>query len=66
MRRALVLTNESSRHPFRAMLPMRAFAVDEVENKRSWRLNFGLDASDLRHVAQTYSAGFIATTIFFM
>ncbi|GEM_PF-2024663 len=48
------------------MLPMQVFAMDEVENKRSWRLNFGLDAADLRQVAQTYSAGFIATTVFFM
>lgn len=65
MRRALVLTDESARHPFRAMLPMSSRVVDEVENKRSWRLNFGLDAGDLKQLACTYSAGFLATTLFF-
>ncbi len=65
MRRALVLTDESARHPFRAMLPTSSRVVDEVENKRSWRLNFGLDAGDLKHFACTYSAGFLATTLFF-
>jgi hypothetical protein len=65
MRRALVLTDESARHPFRASLPMSARLVNEVENRRSWRLNFGLDANDLKQIAATYSAGFLATTIFF-
>jgi len=65
MRRALVLTDESARHPFRAILPMSSRAVDEVENRRSWRLNFGLDATDLKQFAATYSAGFLATMVFF-
>jgi hypothetical protein len=65
MRRALVLTHEAARHPFRSMLPPSAFEIGEAENRRSWRLNFGLDANDLRQVAMTYSAGFIATTAFF-
>lgn len=65
MRRALVLTDESARHPFRAMLPMSSRVLDEVENKRSWRLNFGLEATDLKQLACTYSAGFLATTLFF-
>jgi hypothetical protein len=65
MRRALVLTDESARHPFRATLPMSSRRVGEVENRRSWRLNFGLDVADLKQFAATYSAGFLATTVFF-
>lgn len=65
MRRALVLTDESARHPFRAILPMSSRRLDEVENRRSWRLNFGLDAMELKQLACTYSAGFLATTVFF-
>lgn len=64
MRRALVLTDESARHPFRAMLPMSARAVDEMENRRSWRLNFGLDASDLKQFAANFSTCFVATSVF--
>ncbi|MEO5708154.1 MAG: hypothetical protein ABIT10_10940 [Alteraurantiacibacter sp.] len=64
MRRALVLTDESARHPFRAMLPMSSRRVDEMENRRSWRLNFGLDAGDLRQFASAYSAAFVAVTVF--
>ncbi len=65
MRRALVLTDETARHPFRASLPMHVRTLDNVENRRSWRLNFGLDAQDVRQVAMTYSAGFLATAAFF-
>ncbi|GAA0281149.1 hypothetical protein GCM10009127_23010 [Alteraurantiacibacter aestuarii] len=65
MRRALVLTHEAARHPFRASLPMQAFALGEAENRRSWRLNFGLDAGDARQLVMTYCAGFLATTAFF-
>lgn len=65
MRRALVLTDESARHPFRASLPMSSRRLDEGENRRSWRLNFGLDAGDLKQFAATFSAGFLATAVFF-
>ena len=64
MRRALVLTDESARHPFRASLPQSSRRVDEVENRRSWRLNFGLEVQDLRQIAATYVACFVATTAF--
>lgn len=64
MRRALVLTDESARHPFRASLPMGSRVVDEAENRRSWRLNFGLDANDARHFATSYVACFVAVTAF--
>lgn len=43
---------------------MSAFALHEVENRRSWRLNFGLEASDLRQFVMTYCACFLATTAF--
>ncbi len=64
MRRALVLTDEAARHPFRASLPMHSRRVGEMENRRSWRLNFGLDAQDVRQFAATYCAGFLAVTAF--
>lgn len=64
MRRALVLTDESARHPFRASLPMGSRMLHEVENRRSWRLNFGLDANDARQFAATYVASFLAVTVF--
>ncbi len=64
MRRALVLTDESARHPFRAQLPMSWRLLDEVENRRSWRLNFGLDASDIKQFASAYTAVFLAVSAF--
>ena len=64
MRRALVLTDESARHPFRASLPMHWRRVGEVEHKRSWRLNFGLDAADVRQFATNYVACFLAVSVF--
>ncbi|TIX51963.1 hypothetical protein [Alteraurantiacibacter aquimixticola] len=64
MRRALVLTNEAARHPFRASLPMFVFAIGEMENRRSWRLNFGLNVNDARHFAATYVASFVAVSTF--
>ena len=65
MRRALVLSNEAARHPFRASLPVHVLKVDEMENRRSWRLNFGLDRNDLREFAASYCACFVAATAFF-
>ncbi|MFC3101240.1 hypothetical protein [Altererythrobacter lauratis] len=66
MRRALVLTDESARHPFRASLPPLWRMLDEVESKRSWRLNFfGLDGEDARQFLATYVACFLAVTVFF-
>jgi hypothetical protein len=64
MRRALVLTDESARHPFRASLPMNLRAANDVENRLSWRLNFGLDAGDMRQFAANYAAGFVAVSTF--
>ncbi len=59
-----MLTDESARHPFRAMLPMHSRRQGEMENRRSWRLNFGLDATDARQFAATYVAGFLAVSTF--
>ena len=64
MRRALVLTDESARHPFRASLPMGWKGNEEVENRRPWRVLFGLDASDMRQFAANYVACFLAVTVF--
>ncbi|QWC57739.1 hypothetical protein F7D01_12210 [Erythrobacter sp. 3-20A1M] len=53
MRRALLLTDESARHPFRASLPPHIRAGAEPEPPRSrWALN----ASDVRGFATTYFA----------
>ena len=65
MRRALVLTTESARHPFRAALPPCVFArAGQIEHSVPWRLRLGLSRSDLQSLAATYSAGFIATMAF--
>jgi hypothetical protein len=39
--------------------------MDEADNRRSWRLNFGLTAQDARQFAATYVASFLAVTVFF-
>lgn len=61
MRRALVLTDESARHPFRASL--RAGARSEPVSERrtiDWRLT----ASDMRGFATVYFASFAAVLAF--
>lgn len=65
MRRALVLSDETARHPFRASLPPHVCLVDEVENRRPWREALTFDAGDIRQFATTYCATFLATTAFF-
>lgn len=61
MRRSLVLTDETARHPFRASLPPHVCRVEESDiPPRSWRLS----ASDVRGVATTYFATFAATLAF--
>lgn len=65
MRRALVLTNEAARHPFRASLPPCVFArAGSVEQSVPWRQRLGLSRRDLETVAVTYSAAFVATITF--
>ncbi|RPF72497.1 hypothetical protein [Aurantiacibacter spongiae] len=66
MRRALVLTDESARHPFRASLPPHVLArANEVEPTVPWRLKLGLTRREIETVAATYAAGFLATLTFF-
>ncbi len=66
MRRALVLTNEAARHPFRASLPPCTFArAGRIEHTVPWRKRLALSRSDMESVAVTYSAGFVATLTFF-
>lgn len=61
MRRSLVLTDESARHPFRASLPPQSRKRKESDSQfQSWRLT----ASDVRGVATTYFATFAATLAF--
>ncbi len=63
MRRALVLTDESARHPFRAGLPQqsRQLRIEAAEPRVPWRLQLW---GDMRGVAQTYCACFAAVTAF--
>lgn len=68
-RRALVLTDESARHPFRRMLPphVRIPIVDEAppppqQQTTSWRLT----ASDVRQFLMAYCATFLAVSVFIL
>ena len=71
MRRALVLTQESARNPFRASLPPHVFVVEDnvelsekeqapAKNVPFWRLT----ASDVRGFATTYFATLAAALAF--
>lgn len=61
MRRALVLTDEGARHPFRASLPahLRRESASAV-GTTDWRLT----ASDMRGFATVYFASFAAVLAF--
>ena len=63
MRRALVLTDEASRHPFRASLPAHVRS-SEYENPAEslWRLT----QQDVRGFVSTYLACFAAALVFIM
>ena len=55
MRRALVLTDESARHPFRAVLPGHLRKADAPASKANgWRLTTG----DIRGAASVYFTTF--------
>lgn len=58
-RRALVLSNESARHPFRASLPAYLFRP-EADAPRGWRLS----RRDWRDVLGAYFASLLAVAIF--
>jgi hypothetical protein len=57
MRRALVLTNEAARHPFRQQLPVKALAVPAALMNRSAR-------STMRNVMTVFAAGFAGVYTF--
>jgi hypothetical protein len=65
MRRSLVLTDETARHPMRAMLPPHARELrdERAEPRVPWRLTMW---HDMRGVAQTYVACLFAVTAFLM
>lgn len=61
MRRALVLTDESARHSFRASLPSHIRRVPaDAPRTTHWRLT----GSDVRGFATTYFASFAAVLAF--
>ena len=61
MRRALVLTDESARHPFRAALPRHIRREAPSERRTTdWRLTM----NDIRGFATVYSASFLAVLAF--
>ena len=63
MRRWLVLTDETARHPYRASLPpyVRARSVDDIESRVPLRRRIAVDA---RGFVQTYLACFVAVAAF--
>ena len=63
MRRSLVLTDETARHPMRAIIPAhsRKLRDERFEPRVPWRL---LLWNDVRGVAQTYVACLFAAAAF--
>jgi hypothetical protein len=62
-RRALVLTTEGARHPFRQSLPPHVFvplADEEPASRTMWQAL----ADDWKSVFSTYCAAFVAVTLF--
>ncbi|BBC73608.1 conserved hypothetical protein [Altererythrobacter sp. B11] len=66
MRRSLVLTTETARHPFRASLPPHVFErlADDIEPCVPLRQRLRLEADDLRHFALAYCACLVGVTAF--
>lgn len=60
MRRALVLTDESARHPFRRGLPAHVRETKAPAATFAWRLTAG----DVRGVASVYFTTFAAALAF--
>lgn len=61
MRRALVLTDETARHPFLASLPPHVRAGGEAQPARSrWRLS----SADLRGFFTAYLGSLVVIAIF--
>jgi len=63
MRRSLVLTEETARHPFRATLPPRVKSeLFDIPAERIWQLT----VADMRGFASTYVAATAAILVFIM
>ena len=61
MRRSLVLTDETQRHPFRASLPPHWRGDEErVPSRMPWRFT----SDDARQFVLAYGAFFMATTAY--
>lgn len=61
MRRSLVLTDESARHPFLASLPPHVrLGLEPVPARKVW----GMTAADLRLFLMAYCACLMAVTVF--
>jgi hypothetical protein len=63
-RRALVLTDETARHPFLRSLPphVRRIEPEEAPKAVSWRLT----AVDVRQFLMAYCATFLAVSVFIL
>lgn len=61
MRRALVLTDEAARHPFRARL---APHVRKLDNGSARRFEWRLSAQDVKDFLLAYCACFMAVSAF--
>lgn len=70
MRRALVLSSESARHPFRASLPVHVLNSGEgalagsQEGAPGWRERLGVSADDLKGFLAAYGACLVAVFTF--
>ena len=67
MRRSLVLTDETARHPFRASLPPHVRQPEESAKAilvRKPARRWGLTMQDLRDFMTAYSACLVAALIF--
>lgn len=61
LRRALVVTDETARHPFLASLPPHIRGFDEVGPvQRTWRLT----TQDVKEFLMAYCACFLAVSAF--
>ena len=60
MRRSLVLTDESARHPFRASLPPHVRRGDPVSSRPSWVIT----RDDVQGFAGAYFASLAAIAVF--
>jgi len=68
MRRALVLTDESARHPFRASLPFytREWRHELAEPRAPWRELLRAGAADARGFLSAYVACLAAVAAFIL